>query len=115
VVFRDHTIHLFRGIDLVFFGMLKKLKPSAQSKFDANSANDQLTRPIQACEQRATSMTIPISFPEAGLVRDTSMCPFRLTFDEEEVRENAVFREIRHRQPKSTNSPEGERASDSRS
>jgi hypothetical protein len=107
--------HLFQAIDLVFFCILKKLKASAQSKFDANSANDQLTRPIQTCEQTATSTAIPASFPKAGLVPDTSVRPFRLRFDEDEVRENAGFKEILHRQPKSKNCPQGERASDSRS
>jgi hypothetical protein len=95
--------------------MLKKLNASAQSEFNAHSANDQLTKPIQACEQRAILMTIPTSFPKAGFVQDTSVRPFRLTFDEKEVRENAGFREIWHRQPKSQNCPEGEGASDSRS
>jgi hypothetical protein len=112
--FRAHTTHLFQAIDLVFFGMLKKLKASAQSEFDATSANDQLTKPIQGCEQTLTSIAIPASFHKAGLVLDTSVRPFRLRFDEEKVRENAGFREIWHCQPKSKNCPEGERASDSR-
>jgi hypothetical protein len=113
--FRAHTTHFFQAIDLMFFCMLKKLKASAQSKFDANSANDQLARPIQACEQTTTSTTIPALFPQAGLVPDTSVRPFRLRFDEEEVRENAGFTEMLHRQPKAKNCTEGERASDSRS
>jgi hypothetical protein len=113
VGFRAHTTHFFQAIDLVFFCMLKKLKAGAQSKVDVNPANDQLTKPIQACEQMATSTTIPASFPKAGLVPDTSVRPFRLRFNEEEVRENAGFRKILLRQPKSKSCPEGESASDS--
>jgi hypothetical protein len=49
---------------------------------------------VQAHEQMATSRPICASFRKAGLLPETSPCPFRLTFDEEEVRDNAGFKQI---------------------
>jgi hypothetical protein len=75
-----------RALDLVCFGVLRKLKATAQGEFDDDSLNHQITRLVQACEHTVTSMTIPALFSTAGLVPDTSSRPFCFRFDEEEAR-----------------------------
>jgi hypothetical protein len=61
----------------------------------------------------ATSMTICASFRKVELVKDTSMRPFRLRFEEEEVRGTPDSRISGIIISKSRNCPEGDRNSDS--
>jgi hypothetical protein len=93
VAFPAHLSNVLRALDLVRFGVVRKLKITAQGEFNDHSVNHQTTRLVQASEHTATSMTIPALFPTAGLVPDTSWRPFRLRFDEEEAREKAGFHE----------------------
>jgi hypothetical protein len=58
ITFPVHTTNLFQAPDLVFFGMLKKLKVSATGEFDEDSVNAQISKLIQAYEQTVTSSTI---------------------------------------------------------
>jgi hypothetical protein len=89
-----HTTNLFQALDLVFFGVLKKLKQTASGDYDETSMNYQIFKLIQAYEQTATSLTIRGSFRKAGLSSNTKVRPFRLQFDDTVWRENPGFKEI---------------------
>jgi hypothetical protein len=58
LTFPAHTTNSFQTLDLVFFGSLKHLKATAAGEFWDDSANDHITKLIQAYEQTATSSTI---------------------------------------------------------
>jgi hypothetical protein len=94
ITFPAHTTNLFQALDLVFFGVLKRLKATAQGEFDDDSVNAQLTKLIQAYEQTATSSTIRGSFRKAGLCLDVTAQPFRIRVEEQTVRENPGFKEV---------------------
>jgi hypothetical protein len=85
---------LFQALDLVFFGLLKKLKASATGEFDDDSVKAQVTKLIQAYEQTATSSTIRGSFRKAGYEHDTATRPFKLRVVQERLRENPGFQEM---------------------
>jgi hypothetical protein len=57
LTFPAHTTNLFQALDLVFFRSLKHLKATASGEFVDNSANDNITKLIQAYEQTARSST----------------------------------------------------------
>jgi hypothetical protein len=94
IVFLAHTTNIFQALDLVFFGVLKKIKQMATGKFDERSLREQITKPLQAYEQTATSMTIRPSFQKAGLWPDSEIKPFKLQFNEESRRENPGLKEL---------------------
>jgi hypothetical protein len=81
-------------LDLVFFGALKKLKPTAVGEFDDGSVNAQITQLLQAYEQAATSVTIRGSFRKAGMDLDVTALPFRIRIVEQTLRENPGFKEV---------------------
>jgi hypothetical protein len=83
-----------QALDLLFIGALTTLKAIAQGEFDDDSANNQITNIPQAYKQTTTSIPIHASFGKPGLVSNTSSRPFGLRFIEEEVRENAGFKQI---------------------
>jgi hypothetical protein len=85
---------LFQALDLVFFGVLKKLKASATGEFDDDSVSAQITKLIQAYEQTATSSTIRGSFRKAEFEHDTATRPFKLRVVEERLRGNRGFHEM---------------------
>jgi hypothetical protein len=62
ITFPAHTTNLFQAVDLVLFGVLKKLKASATGEFDDDLVNAQISELIQAYEQTAASSTIRESF-----------------------------------------------------
>jgi hypothetical protein len=62
VVFHAHTTNIFQILDLVLFGVLKKIKQTATGEFDERHVREQITKLLQAYEQTATSMTIRASF-----------------------------------------------------
>jgi hypothetical protein len=78
ITFPAHTMNLFQALDLVFFGVLKKLKASATGEFDDDSVNARISKMIQAYAQTATSSTIRGSFHRAGLEHDITGRPFKL-------------------------------------
>jgi hypothetical protein len=78
----------------VFFGALRKPNAIAQGEFDEDSVNDHITKFVRADDQMATSMTIYAFFCKVRLVPDTSSQRCRLRLEEEQVRENAGFKEI---------------------
>jgi hypothetical protein len=88
-----HTTNLFQALDLVFFGVLKKLKVSATGEFDDDSVKGQVTKLIQAYEQTATSSTIRGSFRKPGFEHDTATRPFKLRVVQERLREKPGFQE----------------------
>jgi hypothetical protein len=59
------------ALDLLIFGVVKKLKASATGDFDDDSNDAQITKLIQTYEQTATSSTIKGSFRKAGRQPDT--------------------------------------------
>jgi hypothetical protein len=69
---------LFQALDLVCFGVLKKLKASAVGEFNDDSVNAQITKLMRAYQQTATSPTIRGSFRKAGLEHDITTRPFKL-------------------------------------
>jgi hypothetical protein len=93
LVFPAHTTNLFQALDLVFFGVVKKLKQTASGDYDDKTMNHQIFRLIQAYEQTATSLTIKGSFRKAGLSANTRVIPFRLQFDDAVLKENPGFKE----------------------
>jgi hypothetical protein len=78
ITFLAHTTNLFQALDLVFFGALKKLKPTAVGEFDDGSVHAQITQLLQAYEPAATSATIRGSFGKAGMDLDVTALPFRI-------------------------------------
>jgi hypothetical protein len=94
ITFPAHTTNLFQALDLVFFGTLKKLKPTAVGEFDDRSVNAQIMQLLQADEQAATSATIRGSFRKAGMDLDVTTLPFRIRIIEQTLRENPGFKEI---------------------
>jgi hypothetical protein len=94
ITFPAHRTNLFQALDLVFFGVLKKLKPMATGEFDDDSVRGQVTKVIQAYEQTATLSTIKGSFRKAGLEHDTGTRPFKLRVVQERLRENPGFQEM---------------------
>jgi hypothetical protein len=94
VTFPAHTTNLFQALDLVFFGALTKLKPTAVGEFDDGSVNAQITQLLQAYEQAATSATIMGSFRKAGMDLDVTALPFRIRIVEQTQRENPGFKEV---------------------
>jgi hypothetical protein len=94
IAFLGHMTNLFQELDLVFFGVFRRLKASATSEFDDDSVNAQISKLIQAYGQTATSSTIRGSFRKAGLEHDVTGRPFKLQVVEERLREDPGFREI---------------------
>jgi hypothetical protein len=82
LTFPAHTKNVFQSLDLVFFGALKKLKATAIAELDDKSANEQITKLLQAYEQTATSATIRGSFQKAGLWLNVTVSPFRIEVEE---------------------------------
>jgi hypothetical protein len=75
VAFPAHKTIIFQAFDLAFFDGVKKLKMTVDEEFDDDSANNQITKLVQAHEQRATSITILSLFHRAGMVPDMSGDP----------------------------------------
>jgi hypothetical protein len=94
ITFPAHTTNLFQALNRVFFGALKKLKPTAVGEFDDGSVNAQITQLLQAYEQAATSATIRGSFRKAGMDLDVRALPFRIRMGEQKLRENPGFKEV---------------------
>jgi hypothetical protein len=94
VVFPAHTTNIFQALDLVFFSALKKLKETTTGEFDDDSVNEQITKLVHAYEQTATSMNIRGSFRRAGMFPDVGSRPYKIRFDEEQLRKNPGFKEI---------------------
>jgi hypothetical protein len=94
IAFTAHTTNLFQALDLLFFGVLTRLKASAVGEFDDDSVNARMTTLIQADEQTATSSTIGGSFRKAGLEHGITIRPFKLQVIEEGLRANPGFQEI---------------------
>jgi hypothetical protein len=63
--FPVHTPNLFQALDLMFFGVLEKLKASATSEFDDDSVKVGIRKLSQADERTATSSTRKESFRKA--------------------------------------------------
>jgi hypothetical protein len=96
VVFPAHTTNIFQALDLTFFAVLKKLKQTATGEFEDDSINEQITKLVQAYEQTqtATSMTIRGALRRAGMYPDIGTKPFRMRFDEEQLKDCPGFIEI---------------------
>jgi hypothetical protein len=94
ITFPAHTTNLFQALDLVFFGALKKLKPSARGEIGDESVEGAITKLLQAYEQTATSATIRGSFRKAGLEANVTTRPFRIRVSEQKLRENPGFQEL---------------------
>jgi hypothetical protein len=94
IIFPAHTTNLFQALDLVFFGVLKKLKASATGEFDDDCVKGQVTKLIRAYEQTATSWTMRESFRKAGFEHDTATRSFKLRVVQERLRENPGFQEM---------------------
>jgi hypothetical protein len=58
ITFSDYIINIFQTLHLVFFGVLKRLKITAEGEFDDDSGSAQITKVIQAHKQTATEITI---------------------------------------------------------
>jgi hypothetical protein len=95
--FPDQTTNLFLALDLVFFGSLKHLKATAAGEFGDDSANDHITKLIQAYEQTATSSTIRGSFRRAGMIPGTTTRPYEIMVDEAIMREIPGFQALSER------------------
>jgi hypothetical protein len=54
IVFPAYTTNIFQALDLLFFGVLKKIKQMATGEFDEQSVREQITKLLQAYEQTAT-------------------------------------------------------------
>jgi hypothetical protein len=65
-------------LDLSFFGLLKHLKAMADSDFDEESINNQITKLFQAYGQIMISSNIHDLFPRAGLHLNTTSKPFKI-------------------------------------
>lgn len=94
MAFPADTTNIFPAFDFLFFGALKKLKATTQGEFGDDSLEPQIGRLVQAYHQIAMSTTIRGSFHKAGLVRHTSVCSFKLAFEEGRIRGKEGFREI---------------------
>jgi hypothetical protein len=91
LIFPAHTKNRFQALDLVFFGSLKHLKETAAGEFGDDSANDHITKLIQADEQTATSSTIRGSFRKAEMIADTITRPYKIMVDEPIMKEIPGF------------------------
>jgi hypothetical protein len=94
ITFPAHTTNLFQALDVVFFGVPKKLEASGTGEFDDDSVKGQVTKLIQAYEQTATSSTMRGSFRKAGFEHDTATRAFKLRVAQERLRENPGFQEM---------------------
>jgi hypothetical protein len=94
ISFPAHTTNLFQALDLVFFGVLKRLKASTIGEFDNDSVNAHITKLIREYEQTATSSTIRGSIRKAGLEHEITTRPFKLQVIEESLSANPGFQEI---------------------
>jgi hypothetical protein len=96
-VFPAHTTNLFQVLDLVFFGAMRKNKDLLANKPEVPSVDGQSWKITRACEQTATSFTIRSCFGKVGLSPNTQTRPFKLEFNEEALRQNDGFKELRDR------------------
>jgi hypothetical protein len=94
ITFPAHTTNLFRALDLVFFGVLKKLKVVATGEFDDDSVKGEVTQLIQEYERTATSSTMRESFRKVGFEHDTAIRPFQPRVMQERSRENPGLQEM---------------------
>jgi hypothetical protein len=83
-----HTWNVFQGLDLVFFGVLTKLRLAATGEFDGNSTPRQSTKLIQVYVHTAVSSTIRGSFCKARLEPHTTTRSSKLWVVEDRIREN---------------------------
>jgi hypothetical protein len=82
-------------LDLVFFGALKRLKPTAVGEVDDHSVNPQIPKLGQAYGQTAISSTMKGSFKKEGMDLDVTRQPFRIRIVEQTLRENPGLSEVR--------------------
>jgi hypothetical protein len=94
IAFPAHTTNVLQALDLVFFGAMKKLKATGRGELSEDSISEQILKLVQAYEQTATSITVRGSFRRGGLSPDLGSRPFKMRFDEEQLRSNPGFREL---------------------
>jgi hypothetical protein len=87
-------MNIFQALDLVFFGVLTRLRQTTVGDYDEKSMNGQITKLIHAYEQTATSFAIRELFEKAELSLNTREKPFRFQFNQAALRENPGFKEI---------------------
>jgi hypothetical protein len=76
---------------------MKKSRNSLANEPSVESVHSQFLRLIREYEQTATSFTIRSYFRKAGLSPNIQTRPFKLWFNEEALRQNGVFKELRDR------------------
>jgi hypothetical protein len=89
-----HTRNVFQAFDLLFFGASNKVKATVVDEFDNDSVNGQITKPVQAHGQIATSSTIKAPFQKAGIDLDVTTRPFRIRIVEQTLREKSNLKEV---------------------
>jgi hypothetical protein len=91
------TINLFQALDLVFFGAIENNKDSLTNEPEVASVRGQIWKFVGASKQTATSSTIRSHFCKVELSSNTQTRPFKLEFNEEALRQNDGFHELRYR------------------
>jgi hypothetical protein len=94
IVFHAHMTNIFQALDLVFISALEKLKQTATGELGDGSVNGQITKLVHAYEQTAISMNIRSSFRRAGVYPNIGSRPYKIRFDEEQLRNNPGFKEL---------------------
>ena len=94
LVYPSHTSNIFQALDLSFFGILKRNKGKEDEFLTEDELTKQILDIIQAYEKTATSLNIKGSFSKAGIVYLVDEKPYRISIDEETLRNNKGFIEI---------------------
>ena len=92
--FPSHTTNIFQALDLVLYGIFKKIKNENEDNDGENKLEKIIIKILNAHEKVATSFNIRSAFRRAGLVPIPGTEPKKLEFVAENVVKNPGFRQI---------------------
>jgi hypothetical protein len=94
ITFAPHTTNIFQILDISFFGILKRRKAQFFETEDGTKVYQQLMKLLHCFYETANWFTITGSFKKAGILIDATQSPYRLSFDEEKMRNSDSFLEL---------------------
>ena len=87
ITFPPHASHIFQMLDLVTFGVLKHAKYTIKTPFKNNSQAHNIHKYLKAFEISTISSNNRAAFLRAGFIFDTSIFPYKIKIDENQIQE----------------------------
>jgi hypothetical protein len=94
ITYPPHTSHIFQVLDVLLFGILKKVKKYHRRDHTLRREVNHVLRLFRAYEQATASMTIKASWLKTGFDYETRDAATYLTVNETKIRQSDAFREV---------------------